>query len=76
MGIAGGGTTCWPNMILLHHHDCILIVDEDNVLVKMNQNSFRLLLCDAFIGNIGGWHCRYYGLSLTCRPWLANEMGW
>ena len=40
MGVVGGETMHWPNMILLHHHNCILIVDKDNVIVNINYNSF------------------------------------
>ena len=35
MGIVVGETTRWPSMILLHHHDSILIVDKDNVIVNI-----------------------------------------
>ena len=66
----------WLNMILLHFHDCILIVDNDYVLVKVNQNPFQLLMFNAFICNTGGQRCQYHGLSPPHQPWLANEMGW
>ena len=36
MGIFEGEITHWNDMIVLYHHDCILIVDEDNVPVKNN----------------------------------------
>jgi hypothetical protein len=60
VGIVGVETTRWPNMILLHFHDCILIVNKNNVLVKITQNPFRLLTFNAFICNTGGRRCRYH----------------
>ena len=69
-GLSGERHSAGLILFSLHHHDCISIVDEGNVIGNINYNPFWLFFFNTFISNTGSM--RYPNIVYRHR----GDHGW